>query len=78
MADVTTEKRDGDSLVRQAVVKLFDDTRKPLVETGTRNRLVHVNRANRTIRNCNLWDYTRGDHRTDDGALQNADRTEID
>jgi hypothetical protein len=26
--------------------KLFDDTRKRLVETGTRNRLVHVNRAN--------------------------------
>ena len=28
------------------MVKLFDETRKRLVETGTRNRLVHVNRAN--------------------------------
>ena len=31
---------------RQAVIRLFDDTRRRLVETGTRNRLVHVNRAN--------------------------------
>jgi hypothetical protein len=31
---------------KPALVKLFDDTRKRLVETGTRNRLVHVNRAN--------------------------------
>lgn len=31
---------------RTALRKLFDDTRKRLVETGTRNRLVHVNRAN--------------------------------
>jgi hypothetical protein len=30
----------------RAVQRLFDDTRKRLVETGTRNRLVHVNRAN--------------------------------
>ena len=45
-ADVAMEKRSGDSLARQAVIKLFDDTRKRLVETGTRNRLVHVNRAN--------------------------------
>jgi hypothetical protein len=29
-----------------ALVQLFNDTRKRLVETGTRNRLVHVNRAN--------------------------------
>lgn len=28
------------------LTKLFDDTRKRLVETGTRNRLVHVNRSN--------------------------------
>jgi hypothetical protein len=28
-----------------ALVQLFNDTRKRLVETGTRNRLVHVNRA---------------------------------
>ncbi|WP_374944100.1 DUF3320 domain-containing protein [Sphingomonas sp.] len=30
----------------RAIQRLFDDTRKRLVETGTRNRLVHVNRAN--------------------------------
>ncbi len=35
-----------DQATRQAVIKLFDDTRRRLVETGTRNRLVHVNRAN--------------------------------
>jgi hypothetical protein len=34
---------DGD---RGKIAKLFDDTRKRLVETGTRNRLIHVNRAN--------------------------------
>ncbi len=28
------------------IQKLIDDTRKRLVETGTRNRLIHVNRAN--------------------------------
>jgi hypothetical protein len=31
---------------RPSLARLFDDTRKRLVETGTRNRLVHVNRAN--------------------------------
>jgi hypothetical protein len=31
---------------RALLTKLFNDTRKRLVETGTRNRLVHVNRAN--------------------------------
>ena len=31
---------------RSAITRLFDDTRRRLVETGTRNRLVHVNRAN--------------------------------
>jgi hypothetical protein len=34
---------DGD---RAMLTKLFNDTRKRLVETGTRNRLIHVNRAN--------------------------------
>ena len=29
-----------------AVGKLFEETRRRLVETGTRNRLVHVNRQN--------------------------------
>lgn len=31
---------------RSALTRLFDDTRKRLVETGTRNRLIHVNRSN--------------------------------
>lgn len=31
---------------RSGIAKLFDDTRRRLVETGTRNRLVHVNRTN--------------------------------
>ncbi len=31
---------------RDALRRLFEDTRRRLVETGTRNRLVHVNRAN--------------------------------
>ncbi|MBY0241007.1 MAG: DUF4011 domain-containing protein, partial [Burkholderiaceae bacterium] len=31
---------------RRALARLFDDARKRLVETGTRNRLVHVNRKN--------------------------------
>lgn len=35
-----------DQAARSAISKLFDDTRRRLVETGTRNRLVHVNRAN--------------------------------
>ncbi len=30
----------------RSIQRLFDDTRKRLVETGTRNRLVHVNRSN--------------------------------
>ena len=34
---------DGD---HAKLTRLFNDTRKRLVETGTRNRLVHVNRAN--------------------------------
>lgn len=35
-----------DNTDRSALTQLFNDTRKRLVETGTRNRLVHVNRAN--------------------------------
>jgi hypothetical protein len=31
---------------REAMRRLFEDTRRRLVETGTRNRLIHVNRAN--------------------------------
>src|SRR6185437_4643844 len=43
---IEAERGSAADVTRQAVIKLFDDTRKRLVETGTRNRLVHVNRAN--------------------------------
>lgn len=47
MTNIDTETVAGEDLtIRQAIAKLFDDTRRRLVETGTRNRLVHVNRAN--------------------------------
>ena len=46
VTDVTARESREDPLARQALIKLFEDTRKRLVETGTRNRLVHVNRAN--------------------------------
>jgi hypothetical protein len=45
-ASAGPEQENASALPRPALVKLFDDTRKRLVETGTRNRLVHVNRAN--------------------------------
>lgn len=35
-----------DPAAGKALISLFDETRRRLVETGTRNRLVHVNRAN--------------------------------
>ncbi|MBS0454459.1 MAG: DUF3320 domain-containing protein [Proteobacteria bacterium] len=35
-----------DQAARAAISRLLEDTRQRLVETGTRNRLVHVNRAN--------------------------------
>src|SRR3954471_6719161 len=46
LASVGTRPKGEDQEARSAVIKLFDDTRRRLVETGTRNRLVHVNRAN--------------------------------
>jgi hypothetical protein len=46
LASVVTRPKGEDQETRSAVTKLFDDTRRRLVETGTRNRLVHVNRAN--------------------------------
>ncbi len=46
MATFATGPGPEDEAARSAIAKLFDDTRKRLVETGTRNRLVHVNRAN--------------------------------
>lgn len=50
---MTTEElnESGNNAARSGLVRLFNETRKRLVETGTRNRLVHVNRAN-----------TRGNH----------------
>ncbi len=41
-----TRAPDTDLQDNPALARLFDDTRKRLVETGTRNRLVHVNRQN--------------------------------
>ena len=46
MTTIDTTPAGKDSADRQAINKLFDDARRRLVETGTRNRLVHVNRAN--------------------------------
>ena len=46
MTDVTLERDGLDQQARPVIIKLFDDARRRLVETGTRNRLVHVNRAN--------------------------------
>lgn len=46
MGTQTGERSLDDRAARTAIVRLFDDTRRRLVETGTRNRLVHVNRAN--------------------------------
>jgi hypothetical protein len=41
------ENKNGEEqATRDAVNRLFDDARRRLVETGTRNRLVHVNRSN--------------------------------
>lgn len=46
MATSTTAQGPEDEGARSAISRLFDETRRRLVETGTRNRLVHVNRAN--------------------------------
>ncbi|MBP0593614.1 DUF3320 domain-containing protein [Paraburkholderia sp. LEh10] len=46
MANVASDETATDVSDRTALIRLFNDTRKRLVETGTRNRLVHVNRAN--------------------------------
>ena len=46
MTSTDTSSEDEKSSFRQAIIKLFNDTRRRLVETGTRNRLVHVNRSN--------------------------------
>lgn len=45
MAELEQGRKSEDQAARSAIAKLFDDTRRRLVETGTRNRLVHVNRA---------------------------------
>ena len=46
MANVADDMSKVSGPDKSAVKKLFDDARKRLVETGTRNRLVHVNRKN--------------------------------
>jgi hypothetical protein len=44
--NVLADPASDDPSALSAITRLFNDTRKRLVETGTRNRLVHVNRAN--------------------------------
>lgn len=46
LGDGEYDRNEEPSVPARSIQKLFDDTRKRLVETGTRNRLVHVNRAN--------------------------------
>lgn len=46
MATASADEKAGFDGDRAKLTKLFNDTRKRLVETGTRNRLIHVNRAN--------------------------------
>jgi hypothetical protein len=46
MASVADDMSKVSGPDKSAVKRLFDDARKRLVETGTRNRLVHVNRKN--------------------------------
>lgn len=46
LPNIGGQDRDEQTGTARSLQKLFDDTRKRLVETGTRNRLVHVNRAN--------------------------------
>jgi len=46
VASVQVKTEAPNPIIQASVAKLFDATRKRLVETGTRNRLVHVNRAN--------------------------------
>ena len=43
---IPTEAGEQQTGLQGSLQRLFDDTRRRLVETGTRNRLVHVNRAN--------------------------------
>jgi hypothetical protein len=46
VASIPVETKVLDVSDRPALIRLFNETRKRLVETGTRNRLVHVNRSN--------------------------------
>lgn len=46
MDNAAAERSSTENPERLRLARLFNDTRKRLVETGTRNRLVHVNRAN--------------------------------
>ncbi|HEY2009847.1 MAG TPA: DUF3320 domain-containing protein [Rhizomicrobium sp.] len=46
MTNTDTSPEIDNQADRLTISKLFDDARRRLVETGTRNRLVHVNRSN--------------------------------
>ena len=43
LSSLAAHRGTEDQAARAAVAKIFDNTRKRLVDTGTRNRLVHVN-----------------------------------
>ncbi len=61
MSSVPSQQRDVKTTTDSNVARLFDNTRKRLVETGTRNRLVHVNRANTRGNVLNIADRDAGD-----------------
>lgn len=46
MDNIELEEQPAVSGDRSVLTRLFNDTRKRLVETGTRNRLIHANRSN--------------------------------
>lgn len=71
MASVGTRPKGEDKEARSAVTRLFDDTRRRLVETGTRNRLVHVNRANTRGNSLNIVN----EHSDDVHALLSGGKT---
>jgi very-short-patch-repair endonuclease len=48
--------KDNSGANRQAILRLLEDARNKLVETGTRNRLVHINRKNSRANALNIVD----------------------
>ena len=58
---IPVERETENQSAQSSIVRLFDDTRKRLIETGTRNRLVHVNRANTRGNVLNIVNKTSDD-----------------